>query len=201
MRYPLLGGIALTLAAVSVVVVSGVFDLNLEPVALLGLAAGAVVALSHDHSAAGRLAAFGAGIGIALLGYLTRALVLPDSTSGGAVSVAIVMLLVTLLAATTGNRLPLWAALLGAGTFAGAYDRVYTAAPAELLSTGTETLTALLLAVAAGFLTGTIARPVTPAVPAATLPHTESVTVPTQSRTPRRADGGDEVELDDLLAS
>ncbi len=159
MRNSLLVGTALTLTAVVVSVVSGVLDLDLEPVVLLGVAAGAVIALSHDRTTLGRVTAFGIGLAAALVGYVARALALPDATSGRTVSVVIVLALVTFLAVVTRDRLPLWAGVLGAGVFAGAYDRVYTEAPAEMLATGTETLTVLLLAVAAGFLTGTATRP------------------------------------------
>ena len=201
MRNSLLVGIALTLTAVAVTLVSGALDLDLEPVALLGLAAGAVLALSTDRSAAGRVAAFAGGITFALVGYAARALALPDSDSGRAVAVAIVLGLVTMMAGLTRNHLPLWAGVLGAGAFAGAYDRVYTDAPAELLSTGVETLTVLLLAVSAGFLTGTLTRPAA-AAPAAPRHETASTAVPTQPHD-RRTDtaDSDDSELDKLLAS
>ena len=199
MRNSLLVGIALTLTAVAVFLVSGALDLDLEPVALLGLAAGLILAVSSDHSAVGRVAAFVAGIAFALVGYATRALVLPDSDGGRAVAVAVVLLLVTLMATLTANRLPLWAGVLGAGSFAGAYDRVYTNAPAELLTTGVETLTVLLLSVAAGFLTGTLTRPAV-AAPVADESDTASTTVPAQPHGQRSTDS-DDAELDELLAS
>ena len=199
MRNSLLVGIALTLTAVAVFLVSGALDLDLEPVALLGLAAGLILAVSSDRSAAGRVTAFAAGIAFALVGYATRALVLPDSDGGRAVAVAVVLLLVTLMATLTANRLPLWAGVLGAGSFAGVYDRVYTNAPAELLTTGVETLTVLLLAVAAGFLTGTLTRPAV-AAPVAAESDAASTTVPAQPHGQRSTDS-DDVELDELLAS
>ena len=204
MRNSLLVGIALTLTAVAVTLVSGALDLDLEPVALLGLAAGAVLALSTDRSAAGRVVAFVGGVAFALVGYATRALALPDSDGGRAVAVAIVLGLVTLMAGVTMNRLPLWAGVLGAGVFAGAYDRVYTNAPAELASTGVETLTVLLLAVSAGFLTGTLTRPAAMA-PADPRHEAEGAAVPTQPYD-RRTDSADSTdsdrtELDKLLAS
>lgn len=202
MRNSLLVGIALTLTAVAVFLVSGALDLDLEPVALLGLAAGTILAVSSDRSAVGRVAAFAGGIAFALVGYAARALVLPDSDGGRAVAVAVVLLLVTLMASLTAGRLPLWAGVLGAGSFAGAYDRVYTNAPAELATTGVETLTVLLLSVAAGFLTGTLTRPAGTS-PVADERDVSSTTVPAQPHGRRSTDGtaGDDVELDELLAS
>lgn len=204
MRNSLLVGIALTLTAVAVTLVSGALDLDLEPVALLGLAAGAVLALSTDRSAAGRVVALAGGIAFALVGYAARALALPDSDGGRAVAVAIVLGLVTLMAGLSRNHLPLWAGVLGAGAFAGAYDRVYTNAPAELLGTGVETLTVLLLAVSAGFLSGTLTRP-SAAAPADPRHEAGSAAVPTQPQSRRTASAdstdSDDSELDKLLAS
>ena len=156
--------------------------------------------MSSDRSAVGRVAAFAGGIAFALVGYAARALVLPDSDGGRAVAVAVVLLLVTLMATLTASRLPLWAGVLGAGSFAGAYDRVYTNAPAELADHGR----------------GDPDR--APAVRRGRLPHRHahpsgrrgagcrrgdatSTTVPAQPHGQRRRTDSDDVELDELLAS
>jgi hypothetical protein len=68
------------------------------------------------------------------------------------VFVGLVVVLVTAVAVGTGGRLPLWATLLGAAAFAGAYEATYTAAPPEVTSTSVSVLTALLMTVVVGFL-------------------------------------------------
>ena len=98
----------------------------------------------------------------ALVGFVLRAAVLPDSAGGRAVAVAIVVLLCTAVAVLTFQRIALWAPLLGAAVFAGAYERVYAAAPPELPETSVSTLTAVLVSVAVGFLATIWAAPRAP---------------------------------------
>lgn len=88
MRRTMLVGLVLTVAAVVVVLVSAWFDLELEPVALLGVSLGAVVALVPDRTPLMRLAGFAGGLVAAWIGYVARAAMLPDSTGGRAVAVA-----------------------------------------------------------------------------------------------------------------
>ncbi len=151
MRKNLLVGLVLAAAAIVVVFASDWFDLELESVALLGVAVGGVIAIVPHRSALMPLAGFGGGVLLTLVGYLVRAGLLPDSTGGRAVFVALVILLVAALATLSGGRLPLWATLLGAAVFSGAYEATYAAAPPEVASTSVSMLTALVLTVAIGF--------------------------------------------------
>lgn len=158
MRKTLLVGLVLVVAAVVVVLTSAALDLELEPVALLGVAAGAVVALVPDRTPLTRLAGFAGGVVAAWAGYLLRAGVLPDSAGGRAVAVAVVLGLAVALSATSFGRVPLWSALLGAAALAGAYEQTYAAAPPEVASTSVSAASVLLLTVAVGFLaTATVA--------------------------------------------
>lgn len=159
MRKMLLVGLVLTVASVLVVLVSPTLDLELEPVVLLGVSVGAAIALVPDHTPMGRLAGFLGGFVAAWIGFLLRAAVLPDSTGGRAVAVALVVVLVVGLSAATLGRAPLWSALLGAGAFAGAYEFTYSAAPPEFASTSLSSATALLLTVAVGFLAASLVAP------------------------------------------
>jgi hypothetical protein len=187
MRKTLLVGLVLTLAAVVVVFVSAGLDLKLEPVALLGLALGGVIALVPDRSPFIRLAGFAGGFVAAWIGYLLRAGVLPDSAGGRAVAVAFVIVLAVAIAALTFERVPLWSTLLGAAAFAGAYEYTYTAAPPEVTSTSVSAATTLLLTVAVGFLaTGVVA----PAGEQSAAPGRRALT-PT--------DDADTSSLDDLM--
>ena len=52
----------------------------------------------------------------------------------------------------TDGSPPLWAVLLGAAAFTGAYEFTYNAAPPEILSTSLSIATSLLLSVGVGWL-------------------------------------------------
>ena len=159
MRKTLLAGLVLTAAAVLVVVVSAMFDLELESVAMLGAALGAVIALVPDRTPAVRLAGFFGGFVVALIGYFVRAGLLPDSVGGRAVAVGLVVLLCVAIAVASMDRLPLWTTLLGAAALAGAYEYTYAAAPPEVTSTSVTAATSLLFTVAIGFLAAALVAP------------------------------------------
>lgn len=187
MRKNLLVGLVLTVAAVLVVFVSAAFDLELEPVALLGVALGAVVALVPDGSPLMRLAGFAGGFVAAWIGYVVRAAMLPDSTGGRAVAVGLVVVLAVAVVAVALGRIPLWSSLLGAGALAGAYEFTYAAAPPEVASTSVSTATTLLFTLAIGFLAAAL-----------TAPASEQRVEPTR-RAPKRVDEGDAGRLDDMM--
>lgn len=159
MRKTMLAGLLLAVAAVVVVWLSAVFGLELESVALLGAALGAVVALVPDGSPATRLGGFAAGFVAAWIGYVLRAAVLPDTAGGRAVAVGLVVLLCVGATAATVNRLPLWSTLLGTAALSGAYEFTYAAAPPEVMDTSVSTATTLLFNVAVGFLAAALVAP------------------------------------------
>lgn len=152
MRKNILAGVVLAVAAGLIVVISRSFDLDLDSVALLGGAMGAVVALVPDRSVGARLSGFAIGFVAAWIGYILRAAALPDSDGGRAAAVVLTVLLCVGAVALTRNRLALWSLLLGAGTFAGAYELTFAAAPPEVVTTSLSTATTLLFNVAVGFL-------------------------------------------------
>lgn len=158
----LVGGL-LVVAAIVVVVLSDLLDLELEAVTILGLSTGAVVALVPDRSAAGRLVGFLVGFVAAWVAYLLRAGVLPDSLGGRIVAVALVMIVCVAAAGLSFNRVPLWAPLLGAGSMVGAFEYLYSAAPPEVVANSVSAATALLVTSAVGFLVvALVAPPATP---------------------------------------
>jgi hypothetical protein len=159
MRKTLLVGLVLGLAAVLVVVLNDLLDLELESMVLFGIALGAVVALVPDGSLVKRGAGFAFGVVVALCGYFLRAGLMPDSTSGRAVEVALVVLLCTAFAAASRGNFSLWSTLLGAAAMAGAYEYTYTAAPPEIVSTSVSTVTSLFITVAVGFVVAAVAAP------------------------------------------
>jgi hypothetical protein len=159
MRKTLLAGVVLAVAAVLVVIVSSALDLELESVALLGGALGAVIALVPDRTPLVRLVGFAGGFVAAWIGYVVRAALLPDTAGGRAVAVGLVVLLCVGITAASMNRLPLWTTLLGTAGLTGAYEFTYAAAPPELASTSVSTATTLLLNVAVGFLAAALVAP------------------------------------------
>jgi len=152
MRKELLIGGCLAVAVAFLILASDWLDLELETVAFVGLALGAVTALVPSGSAATRIGGFLAGFAIAWVGFLLRASQLPDTSAGRAVAAAVIVLVCTGLTVATGRRLRLWAVLLGAAAFTGAYEFTYNAAPPEILSTSVSTATSLLLSVGVGWL-------------------------------------------------
>ena len=155
----LLSGFVLAVSAMVVVIASAHLDLELESTALLGAALGAVVALVPDRSPAMRLAAFGAGFVVSLIGYVVRAGFLPDTAGGRGVAVFLVVVLCTAIAGVSRGRLPLWGTLLGTAALTGAYEFTFAAAPPELPSTSMSTASTLLLNVAVGFLAASVIAP------------------------------------------
>lgn len=151
MRPKIAAGIALSLAPALVLLIGAWLELDLEPVALLGVAVGAIIALVPDRSPFIRLGGFAAGLMIAWVGYLARAAVLPDTAGGRAVALSLVLLVCVVLAIVWGSA-PLWAVLLGVAAVAGAYETTFAATPTEVLSASLSVITALLMTVAVGFL-------------------------------------------------
>lgn len=146
-----LPGAALAIAGGLIVLVGSWLSLDLEPVALLGAAAGGVVGLVPDRSPLARVVGFAAGLAIAWAGYGVRAALLPDTAGGRAVAVFVVMALVTVVAAATLGRLPLWSLLVGVVAMVGSYEELYAASPSQFLTTSPSAATTVLLAASIGF--------------------------------------------------
>lgn len=180
----LVGGL-LVVAAMIVVVLSDLLDLELEAVTVLGLISGAVVALVPDRSAAGRMIGFIVGFVAAWVGYLVRAGVLPDSLGGRLVAVTLVLGLCVVVAGVTANRVPLWATLLGAGAMVGAFEHLYAAAPPEVVGNSLSAATALLMTSGIGFLVVALGAP--------------TATAPGQGLRRAAPDGDNTHSLNDLM--
>ena len=187
MRRTLVAGLVL---AVAVVLVSSGLDLELESVALLGGALGAVVALVPDRTPLVRLGGFAGGFVAAWVGYVVRAALLPDTAGGRAVAVGLVVLLCVGITAASMDRLPLWTTLLGTAALTGAYEFTFAAAPPELASTSVSTATTLLFNVAVGFLAAALVAP--PSRSRSEVPET-----PTPSD--HRPESADDATLDDFM--
>jgi hypothetical protein len=147
------------------VVLSSSLGLDVENVALMGAGSGAVVSLVPHRSPALRLAGFLVGFVFSWMGYLVRAGFLPDTATGHAVGVALVVALCAVVAVVSRDRIPLWSALLGAAVLAGSYEGTYIEAPSQVLSTSLSTSTSVLLAVAFGFFAAALVAPQVPDEP------------------------------------
>lgn len=128
------------------------FDLRISSTLLLGLALGGALALVPGAGDLAKLGGAAVGVLAAVVGYALRALELPDSTGGLAVALVVVIAVCTVAAGASRGRLPLWAALLGAGAFVGLYEAPYAAAPPEMATTVLTALTNALLVLGAGYL-------------------------------------------------
>ena len=159
MRRTLLSGLLLVAAALFTVLVGAWFDLELDQTGLLGVTAGAVVVLVPVGSVLRRFLGFTLGVFLTLVGFFVRAALLPDTSGGRAVFGAVVVALCVVAAVASAQRLALWALLLGAATFAGAFEAVYTAAPPQVAANSLSTLTALAVCVAMGFLAASFVAP------------------------------------------
>lgn len=162
----LLGGLLLVAAAFLLVLIGGALDLELDAVAVLGVAVGAVVALVPDASVGRRLAGFALGVVAAVLGYYFRAALTPDTSLGRATFAAVVVALCVVVALVAMGRLPLWSTLLGAAAFAGSFEATYTSAPPRVVDLSVGGLTTLALCVAVGFVAAGITGSVRPERPA-----------------------------------
>jgi len=157
MRRTLLGGLLLIAAAFFTVLMGGWLDLELDAVAVLGIAAGAVVALVPDATVARRLTGFALGVVVTVVGYYVRAALTPDTSMGRAVFAALVIALCVGVTLASVGRLPLWSTLLGAAAFTGAFESTYSSAPPRVVDLSIGGLTTLALCVAVGFVAAGIA--------------------------------------------
>jgi hypothetical protein len=159
MRRTLLSGLLLVAAALVTVLAGAGLDLEVDQTALLGVSAGAVVVLVPVGSVLRRFLGFALGVFLTLVGFFVRAALLPDTSAGRAVFGAVVVALCVVAAVASAQRLALWALLLGAATFAGAFESVYNAAPPQVAVNSISTLTALGLCVAMGFFAASFVAP------------------------------------------
>ena len=159
MRKTLFTGLLLVAAALVTVLAGAWLDLEVDTTALLGVTAGAVVVLVPVGSVLRRFLGFALGVFLTLVGFFVRAALLPDTSGGRAVFGAVVVALCLVAAVASANRLALWSLLLGASTFAGAFESVYNAAPPQVAANSVNTLSALALCVAMGFLAASFVAP------------------------------------------
>jgi hypothetical protein len=121
-------GLLIAVAAALVLVIGGPIGLN-AGVAVVGVCLGAVLALVGSGGPFARIGAWAAGFVLTWVSYAVTALLLPSNNVGSAVGAFIGLVLVTLVAGLTRERLPLWCGLLGVATFVGSYFNAFDTAP------------------------------------------------------------------------
>ena len=151
LRRTLLVGAGLAVAVALLVDHAAQLGPDMTNVALLGAALGAVAGLVPDGTPFTRIAGAFIGMVLAQVGYGVRAGLLPDIPAGRAIAAAVVVLTLTVISIATNNRIRLWALLLGAGAFVGAYETVYVASPTTFVADSFAMATAVSLGAAAGF--------------------------------------------------
>lgn len=171
MRRTILAGGALASTVAVAIMVGALLGLELERVALIGVALGAVVALVPDGHPGWRLAGFVTGFVAAWIGYVLRAAVLPDSTGGLAIADLLVIVICVGAVVAGLGRIPLWSPLVGVASLVGAFEVAYVGAPSQVIDTSMVAATAVLLTSAFGFLAASFFAPGTPSRSAASQAH------------------------------
>jgi len=126
--------------------------LDLDQVALLGVALGGVIGLVPDRSQTERIVGFLAGFGLAWIGFAVRAAVLPDTSLARAIVVFMMILAAMGISTASASRLPLWSLLVGAAAMVGAYEQTYADTPSLFATESPTAATTVLLAAAMGVL-------------------------------------------------
>ena len=143
-------GLCLALFGALTIGFGHLFGLDLDQVALLGVALGGVVGLVPDRTLTWRIGGFLVGFAVAWAGYAMRAGMLPDTAAGRAVVVFGVLVVLVAVAAVSAENVPLWAMLVGSAAMVGAYEQTYAASPSLFLTDSPTAATTVLLAAALG---------------------------------------------------
>lgn len=105
----------------------------------------------------GPMAAVLVGAAAWWVGTALRAGVLADTTSSLVIAAVTAVLLCTAAAALSGERLPLWASLVGIAAFGGIYEPMFAAEPTRFVDQSMLALATVGAAVGLGALTGVVA--------------------------------------------
>jgi len=151
-RTAISGAVVVVLAAGLVVSGSAIGITTIWPV-LLAIAVG----LAARPLTIGRVVAYVAGAIISWVMLAVRAGYLPDVVASEAVVLVVGVVLLTILAVLTADRVPLWAGLAGYAAFAGLYEPMFAEVPTAFLTESPAALVTVLLAAGAGILIAEVA--------------------------------------------
>lgn len=154
-----IGGAVLAVVAFLLVLFGQALDLETERVALTGAALGAVVALVPDRSPLFRALGFAAGFLVGWAGFALRAGLLPDTSTGRAISVLVVLVVLMGISLATLTRVPLWSLLVGAAAMSAAYETTFMTLPSAFPYESPTAATQMALAAGMGFLAASLLGP------------------------------------------
>jgi hypothetical protein len=152
----LVAGLLVAVAAALVLLIGGPVGLN-AGVAVVGVALGAVLALVPYRGPFWRIGAWAVGFILTWVSYAVTALLFPSNNVGAAVGSFLGLILVTLVAGLTRERLPLWCGLVGVATFVGSYYAAFNAAPYLFKTESITYMAAAFAATMIGFLAAALA--------------------------------------------
>jgi hypothetical protein len=152
-RTVITGAVVALLAALLAVTGGALGITTIWPV-LLAVAVG----LAAGHVTLGRVVAYVVGVLVSWVMMAIAAGVLPQLAITDALIVVLAVVILTAIAALSGERAPLWAGLAGYAAFAALYEPIYAANPTLFLSESPVALLTILLAGALGIAIATIAE-------------------------------------------
>jgi len=152
----LVAGLFVAVAAALVLLIGGPVGLN-AGVAVVGVALGAVLALVPYRGPFWRIGAWAVGFIFTWISYAISALLFPSNNTGMAVGAFLGLIMVTVVAGLTRERLPLWCGLVGTATFVGAYYSAFNAAPYLFKTESITYLVAAFATTMVGFLAAALA--------------------------------------------
>lgn len=151
MKRVFLFGIVCAALAALVIVIGNALNFTIQNV-MLGIGGGAILGLVRTHSPAMRYIACLIGFALGFAFYAIRLAVLPATIWGNLIAVVVTILLVTLIAGLTKDKIPMWGMFVGVTVFAGAFDQYFTTTPWLFVNQSITTIATMLFAVTAGFL-------------------------------------------------
>src|SRR5690606_88968 len=104
------------------------------------------------------IAAVLVGAGAWWLGLALRAGLLPQTTSSLVIAAVVAVAVCTAAAVLSGERLPLWAGLVGIAVYGGLYEPLFADEPTKFMTQSTLALATVVVAVGLGTLTAIAAE-------------------------------------------
>lgn len=152
MKKIVVGGLVLIVFVTIGLLVGAALEVALAGVLFTG-AIGVVLGIVPLGGPVMRIVAFLIGFVLGWVGFGLQAGVLPQTTASQIIAAVLVIIVVTVIAALSRDKVPFWAMLLGAATMVGAYQTAFLAAPENFLTGSPIAATGALVGVAMGLIT------------------------------------------------
>jgi hypothetical protein len=148
----LIGGLLLAVAALVIYLLPGELGTPAIAYTVLGLAAGAVVGLLPHANPVALLFGFVLGLLLAFASFVVRGGLLPYTKLSSALVVLVLLAIITGITALFRSSAWFVSMLLGAGTFYGAVEVTFQAAPSAYLATSAVALVSILFSFGIGYM-------------------------------------------------